>query len=252
MRRIVLYISLLLVAIGCRGSEEAVVESRSIASLWSYVRRETVLITEDISLRGYIVANDKYGELQRAIVVEDGSAGVMVELDMEDVELCLPLYSRVELHCAGLWLGAVGPKLMLGAEPMGDFVVDRIPASKALNHISVLRENSDTPTIGRRSIAELGYRDMLRYVSVAGIHLVDSEQGSLWTDVDSLTGRPITSVRHFVDGDDTLRVVTDARCHYATDYIPTLKLVISGVLDWYDGDIALRIIGRNIDRSDAL
>ena len=58
MRRIVLYISLLLVAIGCRGSEEAVVESRSIASLWSYVRRETVLITEDISLRGYIVANE--------------------------------------------------------------------------------------------------------------------------------------------------------------------------------------------------
>ena len=227
-------------------------ESRSIASLWSYVRRETVLITEDISLRGYIVANDKYGELQKAIVVEDGSAGVMVELDMEDVELCLPMYSRVELHCAGLWLGAVGPKLMLGAEPMGDFVVDRIPASKALNHISVLRENSDTPTIGRRSIAELGYRDMLRYVSVADLHLVDSEQGSLWTDVDSLTGRPITSVRHFVDGGDTLRVVTDARCHYATDYIPTLKLVISGVLDWYDGDIALRIIGRNIDRRDAL
>ncbi len=247
MRQIVLYISLLLGAIGCRGSEEAVVESRSIASLWSYIGRETVLITEDISLRGYVVANDKYGELRRAIVVEDGSAGVMVELDMEDVELSIPLYSRVEVNCSGLWLAAVGPKLMLGAEPMGDFVVDRIPASKALNHISVLRESSDTPTIARRSIAELGYRDMLRYVSVAGLRLVDSEHGTLWTDVDSLTGRPITSVRHFVDANDTLRVVTDARCHYATDYIPTLELIISGVVDWYDGDIALRIIGRNID-----
>ena len=100
MRQIVLYISLLLGTIGCRGSEEAVVESRSIASLWSYIGRETVLITEDISLRGYVVANDKYGELRRAIVVEDGSAGVMVELDMEDVELSIPLYSRVEVNCS--------------------------------------------------------------------------------------------------------------------------------------------------------
>lgn len=234
-------------AIGCSGSEELDRECRSIASLWSYVRRSTVLITEDICLRGYIVANDKYGELSRAIVVSDGSAGIMVELDMDNIELVYPLYSGVELRCAGLWLGTVGPKLLLGAEPMGEYVVDRIPARRALNHISILPKNDDTPTIRHRRVAELEYRDVLSYVAVEGVCLVDSECGARWTDVDSLTKRPITTVRHFVQDGDTLRVVIDARSHYTTEYIPTSKLTISGILDWYDGDIALRIAGHHVD-----
>lgn len=248
MSRIVLYISLILSAIGCCDVEDATIgDYRSIASLWSYARRGTVQITEDIYIEGYVVANDKYGELSKAIVVADDSAGVVVELDMADVELRFPLYSRVMVRCSGLWLGVVGPKLLLGAEPMGEYVVDRVPGSRVLNHIVALPISHDTPTIRHRSVAELEYRDMLSYVAVKGVRLVDSEIGKWWADIDSLSGRPTTTLRQFVQEGDTLRVVTDARCHYATEYIPTSPLIISGILDWYDGDIALRIIAHSID-----
>lgn len=247
MRGIVLYISLILGLVGCSDGVDD--DYHSIASLWRYARRGTVQITEDIYLCGTVVANDKYGELNSAIVVADDSAGVVIEVDMDDIEQCYPLYSRVQIRCSGLWLGTIGPKLMLGAEPIGDFVVDRVPSSRASNYITLLPGNNDTPTIRRRRVAELEYRDVLNYVSVKSIRLVDSEQGACWTDTDPITGQPITTVRHFYQDGDTLRVVTDARCRYATETIPISDIFISGILDWYGGDIAMRIVGHTFGES---
>ena len=245
MRLIVLYISLVVVLLGC-SSEKGGSDYRSVASLWSYARRGTTLITDDIYIKGYILANDKYGELNGAIVVADDSAGVMIELDMDDVESCFPLHSMVKVRCSGLWLGSVGAKLMLGDQPVGEYVVDKIAASKAQNYILPLAENSNTPTLRQRKIAELEYRDMLSYVVVDSISIIATEQGLKWTDIDTLSGRPITTLRHFCAEGDTLRVVTDARCHYAFEAIPSGCVRLAGILDWYDGDIALRIADHNI------
>ena len=247
MRPIALYISLVISLLGCSDRVEIGAESRSIASLWSYARRGTTLITEDIYLCGYVVANDKYGELNRAIIVADESGGVMVELDMDNIASLYPLNSKVKICCSGLWLGTIGPKLILGAEPSGDFVVDRLSADRVLNHISLLAKNDDTPTIKYREIAELGYRDVLSYVAVENVRLVEEERGKRWTDIDTLWGEPIATVRHFVQDDDTLRVITDARCIYATEYIPTTNLTLAGILDWYDSDVALRIVDHSVE-----
>lgn len=243
MRRIVLFISIISLSLSCSDSEDVGVEYSSIASLWRYVDECTQLITDDIRLCGSIVANDAYGEFNRAIVVMDKSGGVMIELDMEDIHHYYPLYSEVEVCCSGLWLGRVGPKLILGAEPTEEYVVDRIPAEVAHNRVKVLYKNNDTPTIRPRKVAELEYRDVLSCIELDGLRLVDSEKGLSWGDVDPLISRYITTVRHFVQGSDTLRVVTDAECHYAADPIPQAELNVMGVVDWYDNDIALRIAG---------
>ena len=247
MRQIVLYISLVLSVMGCSDAEYIGGNYCSIASLWSYASRGTVQIADDISICGYVVANDKYGELNSAIVVADDSAGVAIELDIDDTDLCYPLYSGVEISCSGLWLGVVGPKLILGAEPTGDYVVDRIPSSKAQNHISLLNKNNDTPTIWHRMVAELEYRDVLSFVAIDNLSLVPSEHGMQWADIDPTTGRPITTVRHFLQDNQTLCVVTDARCQYANEYIPESPLTLTGVVDWYAGDIALRIVDHGIE-----
>lgn len=248
MRGIVLLISLLLCAVGC-SREEGDAEYCSIASLWSYTRGATVTIADDIYVSGYVVANDFFGELNRAIVILDDSGGVVVEVDMDDCAQLYPLFSRVSVRCSGLSLGTVGPKLLLGAQPMGEFVVDRIPAKKVQNYIANLPDNDNTPTLRRRSIAELEYRDVLSYVAIDGVALVADEQGSYWADIDADTQHPITTIRHFHRDGDTIRVITDGNCIYATEYIPTFNLRLSGILDWYDGDLALRIINHGIVRS---
>lgn len=247
MRRIVLYVSLLLSLVGCSDSEIDSVSYHSIASLWSYVRQGTVQITEDIYLCGTVVANDKRGELNRAIVVMDDSAGLLVEIDMEALYEVYPLYSRVVIRCAGLWLGAIGPKLILGAEPIGSYVVDRVDASVAQNYVIPISKGGDAPTPRRRRVSALGHRDMLNYVALEDIRLVDSEHGLRWADKDSTTNQFRTTVRHFCQDGDTLRVVIDADCNYATEYIPTANLLVSGILDWYGGDMALRIIAHSVE-----
>ena len=247
MRRIVLFVSLLLM-VGCGDGELGDTRYHSIASLWSYARGGTVQITDDIYLCGTVVANDKYGELNRAIVVIDDSGGVVVEVDREALYELFPLYSRVVIRCAGLWLGVVGSKLILGAEPLGGYVVDRVPEGRVSNYITPIQKSGDTPTPQRRRISELGYRDVLCYVAVENLRLVDSERGLRWTDRNLASDKQVTTVRHFCQGDDTLRVVVDAECHYANEYIPTTNLIVSGILDWYAGDVALRIIAHGVEQ----
>lgn len=250
MRQIALYISLILGLVACgREDDTAHYDYQSITSLWRYAGRGTVLITDDIYLCGVVVANDRFGELARAVVVEDESGGVVVEVDMDDTQHHFPLYSRVVIRCAGLRLGSIGPKLLLGAEPMGDYPVDRIPATKVGNHICVLEENNNTPTHRQRRVAELGYCDVLRSISVANLCIVDEERYSMWADQDTLTGRCCTSLRHFCQEGDTLRVVVDANCSYALEDIPATIIGLSGILDWYGDDMALRIVNHSIYRN---
>lgn len=249
MRRIALYISIVLLFVGCNDEDGVEHSYNSIASLWSYVERGTMPLTEDIYLCGYVVANDKLNELRGAIVVADSSGGVVVEVDMEDVDRHFPLYSRVEVRCSGLWLANVGPKLLLGAEPASSSVVDDIPASMVGNYLSLLPHNEDTPSLRTCNVAELGYRDILSRVVVSNLRLVDDEVGLCWTDLDTLTGRRITTVRHLCQDGDTLRVVVDGDCRYASEYIPATDLRLSGILDWYQADVALRIINHGIDRN---
>ena len=96
-------------------------------------------------------------------------------------------------------------------------------------------------------VAELEYRDVLSFVAIDNLSLVPSEHGMQWADIDPTTGRPITTVRHFLQDNQTLCVVIDARCQYANEYIPESPLTLTGVVDWYAGDIALRIVDHGIE-----
>jgi hypothetical protein len=246
MRAIALLISLYLMC-GCQDATTYSLPNEvSIAYLRSYIESTTVVIPDDIYICGYVVANDKYGELQSAVVVADASGGVAIELDIDDVERCLPLYSYVRVRCSGLWLGMQGAKMCLGAEPTGEYVVDRVSEDVALNYIQIVAQDSNIPTLRRRTPRELGYGDILSYVAVESLQSVDNERGLSWVDVDTLSGRAMTTVRHFVAEGDTLRVVTDAKCQYGLEPIPLRPLTLSGVVDWYQGDIALRITNHGI------
>ena len=43
--------------------------------------RASVAVTQDVTIRGFITANDLFGEFDRTIVVEDASGGISIAAD---------------------------------------------------------------------------------------------------------------------------------------------------------------------------
>lgn len=240
--------ALLLLGIACANGDDAVVQSGeiTIAYLRSMCDDSSLSITRDYTIRGRVVANDRLGELPCAIVIDDGTAGVQLEIESSDVNSFVPLYSEVSVRLIGLNVGHVGAKCLLGAAPTGEFVVDRIAEDRIYNLLSVSLAPEAPPEPLHRRIAELSPREVGRYVAIDSLRFVEEERGLCWCSRDTLTGRAEISVRHLTDGRDTLPVVVAASCRYGDEQLPTELLRCYGVVDYHGGELALRIINRGI------
>lgn len=218
----------------------------SVAYLWSLRSERSVTIKNDIYIVGYVVANDKLGELNNAIVIDDGSGGIELKVDGEEISAVVPLFSRVMLRCSGLNIGREGGKTVIGRAPTADYVVDRINRDDILNYITLL-DNQDTAPEGERvTIKQANTDKMLRYVTIGNLLPIEEEQSLMWCDSEQSPEEYRTSVRHFHDLSDTLRVVVDGACHYAGEKLPTHPCSLHGIVDWHDGDIALRISAHQV------
>ena len=244
MRVIALCISMLLL-VTCDTSDDDMRGGEvSIAYLWSLATSDSVDIKQDYTIRGYVVANDKFGELSSSFVVADATGGSVVEVDSRDVDALVPLFSEVEVRCSGLTLGRTAGRVVVGIKGDDDYLVSRIPETELYNRVRVDSTSYHLVEPAKRRIAELGTRDMLTYLRIDNLRAV--ERDARWVDIDTLTGERLTTIRLFTDGRDTLRVVTDARCYYAEYPLPDELVTLCGILDWHDGAPAFRITDRAI------
>ena len=101
MARIALHISLtlslLLSLVSC--TTESLILPRgevSVAYLWSLSERRSVTIKRDIYIVGYVVANDRLGEKNNALVIDDGSGGI--ELKVEGTNIDRDVYISFDCH----------------------------------------------------------------------------------------------------------------------------------------------------------
>ena len=95
------------------------------------------------------------------------------------------------------------------------------------------------------AISEIGLGDMLDYVRVDGVRLVDQERGLAWCDM--VDGADLeSSLRHFTDDVDILTVATLNSCDYATERIDDGVVTLIGVVDSYRGELVLRLSDRKI------
>lgn len=250
MRRIANYISIMVLMLlaACNATEpkgEFEHKSYSIAYLRSMCSERSVAIKDDINIRGRVIANDKLGELRRGIVIADETGGIELKVDCNDIDLRLPLYSEVELRCTGLHVGREGLKCVLGAAPTQEYVVDRVSDEELDNVIAMRAIASTPPRAERRRICELTAYDILSYIRIDSIQFISEEQGLCWCKRDD-SGALTTTTRHLTDSHDTLRVVVDKGAIYANEELPYGEFFAMGVLDYHDGDMALRIMNHQV------
>jgi hypothetical protein len=203
-----------------------------------------VAIKEDITISGTVVANDKYDEITHRIVVADNSGGIEIAIDSENIDVIFPLFSNVDVSVSGLYIGRQGGKCVLGKKPTGEYAVDRIKERELELYI---RPNKDIATLEatKMRIADIGTEHMLHYIYLNDVRFIDEESGLSWCDCDKF-GQRINTIRHLTDGVDTLRVICSKECTYAASELPHGERICYGIVDYAEGDIALRITNNYI------
>lgn len=239
-----MYVSIVLLLACDSDSELQRGKEVSIAYLCSMATASVVDIGRDYVIHGDVVANDIFGEVSKSFVVADDTGGIVVEVDSRYVDALVPLFSSVAIRCSGLSLGRTNGRVALGVRSDDEGFVARIPEADVYNYIKVDSTSMHHVEPRRCRIADISEDYMFRYVRVDSLRAV--ERGVAWTDVDILTGDRITTVRHFSDGCSTLRVVTAGDCDYAAYMLPEGIVTLAGIVDWCDGDVALRVTNRAI------
>lgn len=201
--------------------------------------KASVTLTRDIRLRCVVTANDHYGEFDRTLVVADASGGIEVAVDAADLYRDYPLGANLTLYCNGLALGDYGGKIQLGAPPRGDYAVDRIPARELSRYLRCNDSGTLQRDFVRRSISEISLRDVDTYVRFDQVRF--TTQGT-WCDIDPLSGKRLTTERTIVDSTGaTFRVRTLGSAHYAGEPLPKGKGSLCGIVDYFNGEYALRV-----------
>ena len=233
-------ISALLIAVGCTTEQRAAWEREiSIAHLGSLVRYEAVLLKDDISICGRVIANDKMGEITNTVVIADETAGVALQVESTNSDISLPLYSEVTVHCSGLYLAREGQRLVIGRQPTAEYSVDRLTDSDIALHTTIDTLLTTPPKALLRTIRDISPNDMLRYVRIDSVEFIEKDMA--WLDCDSL-GLPLPSIRHITDGRDTLAVAVNDATIYGSEPLPKVKICCIGIIDIYLGELSLRII----------
>ena len=206
----------------------------SIAYLKSRCNGLSTTLRSDISIKGTVVANDLYGEFYRRIVLVDDSGGVEVLLDKDRLFVDFPIYANISVACNGLAVGRVGGKVVLGAEPTGEYTTDRIAAKDISKYLMCL--DGDVQSVVPRTVAidALGVEHISDYIFIDGVRFADDEVGKKWCDF--VDGQLCEVDRHVVDDKGNVLIIrVSPYSAYATSKIPSGRGAICGILD-YSGD----------------
>ncbi len=218
-------------------------EAVSIAFLKTLYKGAPVLLTGEYRISGAVVSDDRQGNFYKTLVLDDGTAGIEVRLDVEQIFKTFQIHSRATVRCNGLWLGSYGGTLQLGAEPFGDFQTQPLPENAVAEHI--FADNEFYGEIKPRTLTfeELSQRDISTFAAFEGVSFVREERGMGWAETGAAEeGAEVPSAtdRHLVDASgDTLAVRTSRHARFAAWLLPEGVGRIEGVVGYFNGDYQL-------------
>ena len=218
----------------------------TIAHLKTLATSESHTITEDISIEGFVVANDLYGEFYKSIVLCDKSGGVEISLDLRSTAKVFPNAAKVIVHCTSLTIGNYAGRVMLGSAS-DDYAVGRIKESDLARHFSIDKLSAQVIEPTRITIPEISPTLIGNYIEIEDVAF--SEDGShRWCDTDSETGKPITTERELYDKQgNSILVRTIAQCSYANETLPKGRGRIRGIVEKQNNRYSLRVVNRQFD-----
>ena len=238
-------LSLALLCTGCdkatdaRFTDDPEPPQHTIAYLKSLCDGKTsVKITQDITIHGFVTANDLYGEFYKTLVVEDDSGGITIAADHTSLADDYPFGYAATVRCNGLTLVAYGGKIELGTTP-DENGAGRIPRGELTRYIRVRAPEGSVLRSAPLSFGEVTSRHIGTYVHFDDVRFAEACR---WCDTDPETGRPLTTERTIVDAQgNTFTVRTANTCVYAKEPVPSGTGSLYGIIDYFAGKYTLRV-----------
>ena len=251
MKRIVILLIIALALWACSDSVAPFDETPhgvvSIAHLKSLAKSESYTITDDISIEGYVVANDLFGEYHKSIVISDESGGIEIAIDTNKTASQFPISARVVVYCSGLTIGDYGGRLTLGAIPEGRYTIDRISAKDITRYFLVDKTKPKAIEPTRLNINEIAEQHIGNYIRLDDVTFA-SQAGLEWCDKDPASGEYTTTERTLYDRKgNAFAVRTIAECRYRNERIPAGYGVVCGIVEYFNGNYSLRIVNHMIE-----
>ena len=219
----------------------------SIAHLKSLLKGNSNLLSDDVSVSGYVIANDMYGELYKEIVISDESGGIAVAVDVEKSATKFPLYAHLTISCSGLQIGQVNGRPTLGTQSENGYRVERLTQGLINRHILIDKTSPQTIEPQQVTIEEITTKLAGNFIRLDGVEFCD-DAGKTWCEKDSDSGEYEETTRYAYDeSGNKIGVRISAYCNYRSEKIPTGKGVICGVVEVEDKTPLIRIIQHQIN-----
>jgi hypothetical protein len=193
-----------------------------------------VKITNDSTIWGVVVADDRSGNFYKQIVIQDSTGGIAVMIDAYDLYGDYPVGRKIYIKLKGLYIGNYGglPQIGYAVDNTGGLVA--IPASLASKYI--VKANTNNPVTPKKiTMAQAsGYDATLlnTLVSIDSVEFVDASAGiSSFAQPSSISSGTDLYV------EDCSGVQIDVRtsgyANFASYIVPAGKGTITGIYTVY-------------------
>lgn len=88
---------------------------RQLKAKYTIARDKAVMIKDDLTIAGVIVADDQSGNFYKQLVIQDGTSGILINMGGNNLYTTYPIGRKLYIKCQGLYLGNYSGVLQLGA-----------------------------------------------------------------------------------------------------------------------------------------
>lgn len=200
--------------------------------------KKNITITNDWVVKGLVVADDKSGNLYKTVIIDDGTAGIAVRIDLSNYNTDFPVGRQVYIKLKGLSMGTYAGLVQLGGYI--DSTSGSTPSVEAISS-SLITKHLITGTWGNTvtpyniSVTELGntYKWQNRLVKIDNVQFQTTDTGKTYADNVNLA-----SVNRYMEDcyNNTLIVRTSGYSNFAGQKTPRGSGSITAVFSVYNAD----------------
>lgn len=190
-------------------------------------------ITDDIIISGIVVANDKGGNIYNQIIIDDGTAGISIALNQNELHNGYPVGRKVYIKCKGLVLADDND--LLGLYGALDITGSPVEVSSSLISKYVVKANKGY-TVTPIDVADIDdlnddYQNRLIRLTDVEFDAADANQPY----ADAVNKSSVSRFLEECDGDD-VEVRSSGYADFASELTPRGNGEIVGVYTVYGSD----------------